>query len=97
MRKIKANYFIMETDYEVMTTEEMAGWKKRGGLYIEQKNPECFKRVIKVVGCLQCITHRSEEPEHHMEYLLPSEHPITEKLYIIDDGDHSIMLLANEY
>lgn len=52
---------------------------------------------LKQVGNLQCITHRSEEPEHHMEYLLPSEHPITEKLYIIDDGDHSTMLLANEY
>ena len=48
MRKIKANYFIMETDYEVMTTEQMAGWSRNGGLYIEQKNPECFKRVIKV-------------------------------------------------
>ena len=23
--------------------------------------------------------------------------PIKEKLYIIDDGDHSTMLLANEY
>ena len=52
---------------------------------------------LKQVGCLQCITHRSEEPEYHMEYLLPSDSPITEKLYIIDDGDHSTMLLANEY
>ena len=52
---------------------------------------------LKQVGSLQRITHRSEEPEHHMEYLLPSDSPITEKLYIIDDGDHSTMLLANEY
>ena len=52
---------------------------------------------LKQVGSLQCIAHRSEEPEYHMEYLLPSEHPITEKLYIIDDEDHSTMLLANEY
>ena len=52
---------------------------------------------LKQVGILQCITHRSEEPEYHMEYLLPSDSPIKEKLYIIDDGDHSTMLLANEY
>lgn len=52
---------------------------------------------LKQVGSLQCITHRSEEPEHYMEYLLPSDSPITEKLYIIDDGEHSTMLLANEY
>lgn len=52
---------------------------------------------LRQVGRLQCITHRSEDPEHHMEYLLPSDSPITEKLYIIDDGDHSTMLLASEY
>ena len=52
---------------------------------------------LKPVGCLQSITHSSEEPEYHMEYLLPSDTPITEKLYIIDDGDHCTMLLAEEY
>ena len=52
---------------------------------------------LKPVGSLQSITHSSEEPEYHMEYLLPSDTPITEKLYIIDDGDHSTMLLAEEY
>ena len=52
---------------------------------------------LKPVGCLQSITHSSEEPEYHMEYLLPLDTPIKEKLYIIDDGDHSTMLLASEY
>ncbi|HOC34220.1 MAG TPA: DUF960 domain-containing protein [Ruminococcus flavefaciens] len=48
-------------------------------------------------GSLQSITHTSEEPEYRMEYLIPSDAPIAEKLYIIDDGDHSTMLLASEY
>ena len=52
---------------------------------------------LKPVGSLQSITHSSEEPEYHKVYLLPSDSPITEKLYIIDDGDHSTMLLASEY
>ena len=52
---------------------------------------------LKPVGCLQSITHISEEPEYHMEYIIPMENPIAEKVYIIDDGDHSTMLLANEY
>lgn len=52
---------------------------------------------FKPVGRMQSIIHRSEEPEYHHEYLLPSENPIAEKVYIIDDGDHSTMLLANEY
>ena len=52
---------------------------------------------LKSEGSMQSIIHTSEEPEYHMEYLIPSDVPITEKLYIIDDGDHSTMLLANEY
>ena len=52
---------------------------------------------LKPVGNLQCITHSSEEPEYHMEYLLPLEVSITGKLYVIDDGSYSTMLLASEY
>jgi len=52
---------------------------------------------LKAVGSMQSITHTSEEPEYRMEYLIPSDALITEKLYIIDDGDHSTMLLASEY
>ncbi|MBE6861177.1 MAG: hypothetical protein E7499_07885 [Ruminococcus sp.] len=46
---------------------------------------------------VQRISHSSEEPEYKMEYLMPSEAPITQKVYVIDDGDHSTMLLAEEY
>ena len=52
---------------------------------------------LKPSGSMQSITHMSEQPEHRMEYLIPSAASITEKLYIIDDGDHSTMLLASEY
>ncbi len=52
---------------------------------------------LKPVGCLQSIIHTSEEPEYMMEYLFPSDNPINEKVYVIDDGDHSTMLLASEY
>ena len=69
---------------------------------------ECIKRMpepkdylqvfnLSAVGALQCITHTSEEPEYKMEYLMPSEALITQKVYVIDDGDHSTMLLAEEY
>ena len=62
-------------------------------------DPKDYLQVfeLKPVGNLQSITHSSEEPEYHMEYLLPMDTPIKEELYIIDDGDHSTMLLANEY
>ncbi len=52
---------------------------------------------LEQVGTMQSITHRSEQPEYQRVYLLSSESPITEKIYVIDDGDHSTMLLAEEY
>lgn len=48
----------------------------------------------------QKIVHRSEEPEHREEYVFPylsSENIINDKIYVIDDGDHSTMLFADEY
>lgn len=62
-------------------------------------DPKDYLQVfnLSVVGSLQRITHTSENPEYKMEYLIPSEKPITEKVYVIDDGDHSTMLLAEEY
>ena len=52
---------------------------------------------LEAFGEMQRITHTSEEPEYKMEYLIPSESPITAKIFVIDDGDHSTMLLAEEY
>lgn len=46
---------------------------------------------------IQKITHVSEQPEYHMEYLIPTENPITTKVYIIDSDKYSTMLLASEY
>ena len=49
------------------------------------------------LGGIQRITHFSEQPEYRMEYLIPTiANPITAKVYVIDDGDHSTMLLAEE-
>ena len=47
---------------------------------------------------IQRIHHFSEQPEYSMKYMLPTiENPITAKIYVIDDGEHSTMLLAEEY
>lgn len=46
---------------------------------------------------MQRITHTSEQPQHHKTYLIPTDEPITAKVYVIDDRDHSTMLLASEY
>lgn len=67
---------------------------------IDQLPEECdYLQVFNLepFGEMQRITHTSENPEYKMEYLIPSEAPITAKVYVIDDGDHSTMLFANEY
>ena len=48
-------------------------------------------------GGFQQIKHTSEQPKHHKVFLVPSDHPVTEKIYVIDDNDHTTMLLAEEY
>ena len=45
----------------------------------------------------QRIKHTQEEPEYCKEYLFDIEKPVTEKIFVIDDGTYSTMLLANEY
>lgn len=53
---------------------------------------------LEVVGGIQRIHHFSEQPEYSMECLIPTvTNPVTAKVYVIDDGDHSTMLLAEEY
>lgn len=46
---------------------------------------------------IQKITHFSEQPEYCKEYLIPTDKPITSKVYIIDSDEYSTMLLAGEY
>ena len=45
----------------------------------------------------QKIVHEQEVPEFKREYLLAFPNPINAKVYVIDDGDHCTMLLAEEY
>ncbi|MGN1135604.1 MAG: DUF960 domain-containing protein [Oscillospiraceae bacterium] len=45
----------------------------------------------------QHIIHEQEEPEYLKEYDIQVDTPINAKVYVIDDGDHCTMLLAEEY
>lgn len=48
-------------------------------------------------GMMQRITHEQEQPPFRREYLIPTDKPITAKVYIIDSDDYSTMLLSSEY
>lgn len=45
----------------------------------------------------QKIRHFQERPNREKIYYYNILSPITKKVYVIDDGDHSTMLLAEEY
>lgn len=53
--------------------------------------------ALKEIDGKQHIHHFSEQPEYSKEYQISTEKPITAKIYVIDDIDHSTMLLAEEY
>lgn len=49
-------------------------------------------------GEIQRVLHTQEEPPYRSEHLLKfGDTPISAKILVIDDGDHSTMLLAEEY
>ena len=46
----------------------------------------------------QKIIHSQEEPDYKREYSFKTDTPLfIGKIFVIDDGDHSTMLLASEY
>lgn len=45
----------------------------------------------------QAILHRQEQPYYVATNLMIVDRPVTEKVFVIDDGDHATMMLASEY
>ncbi|MFZ5968231.1 MAG: DUF960 family protein [Bacillota bacterium] len=45
----------------------------------------------------QKILHKQEQPKYMKEHIIPIKSPVTARIYVIDDGTHSTMLLADEY
>ena len=62
--------------------------------------PKDYLQVFRLSpeGNRQKIKHQQEEPDYEQEYLLLTDAPIfIGKIYVIDDGEQSTMLLAEEY
>ena len=52
---------------------------------------------LKPFGGMQQVIHTAEEPAYKKVLMFPTDEPITAKIYVIDDDDHTTMLLAEEY
>lgn len=62
--------------------------------YLQVFEIEAYERDGKL---LQKIIHIQEVPPYRKQYLLESINPSSAKIFVIDDEDHSTMLLAEEY
>ena len=46
---------------------------------------------------MQEITHKQEQPSYKNTFAFETDHPITAKIFVIDDISHSTMLFSHEY
>jgi len=56
-----------------------------------------LEEIIENQETKQKIIHIQELPEYRKEHVISGSTTITTKLFVIDDGDHSTLLLAEEY
>jgi len=94
--KSKPRYLTRGVDSEIPLEIQLFMWQ----CIDRMPEPKDYLQVfsLSVENDLQVIHHTSEEPEYNMTYILPTIiNPVTAKVYVIDDGDHCTMLLAEEY
>lgn len=74
-------------------------WKMIADLKIEKDHLQIFQLSTTVMDgiTVQKIIHEQEQPAYRNELIIPAEHPVNLKVYVIDDDDHSTMLLSSEY
>jgi len=95
----KGRYLTRGVDNEIPLALQMFLWERIDALPEERDYLQVFELSETTTG-LQKIVHKQEEPEHRVEYVITEElapKAVTAKIFVIDDGDHCTMLLAEEY
>lgn len=94
--KEKGRYLTRGVDSEIPLEIQIFMWE----VIDRMPEPKDYLQVFRLTeqNGLQVIHHTSEQPEYGMTYILPTvPKSITAKVYVIDDGEHCTMLLAEEY
>ena len=92
----KGRYLTRGIDAEIPIDIQIFMWEAVDNM----PEPKDWLQVfhLSVENGLQVIKHTSEQPKFDMTYILTAlTKAVTAKVYIIDDGDHCTMLLAEEY
>ena len=94
--KTKGRYLTRGVDADIPAELQLFMWQA-----IDQMpEPKDYLQVFRlsVENGLQVIHHTTEQPEFDMAYILAAaDTAVTEKVYVIDDGEHCTMILASEY
>lgn len=94
--KSKKRYLTRGVDSEIPLEIQIFMWERIDRM----PEPKDYLQVFRLTeqNGLQVIHHTSEQPEYSMTYILPTlTKAVTAKVYVIDDGEHCTMLLAEEY
>ncbi|MCM1508350.1 MAG: DUF960 domain-containing protein [Ruminococcus flavefaciens] len=88
-------YITRGVQAEIPSVLQLFMWECVDGM----PEPKDYFQVFKFEdsGGLQKIIHFSEQPKYYREYMIPTDKPITAKVYVIDSDEYSTMLLASEY
>ena len=70
-------------------------WKMVADIPIEKDYLQIFR--LSGENGIQTIIHEQEQPDYRRTVTFKTPAAITQKVYVIDDGDHCTMLLAEEY
>lgn len=79
---------------------QLAMWSMIDGMEVRKKD---YLQVFKLKSAVdsnrrvQHIRHIQEVPRYSREVTLETDSPVDAKVFVIDDGDHCTMLLAEEY
>ena len=96
LEKNKDRYLTRGVDSEIPLELQIFMWQAIDRLPEERDYLQVFDLFVE--EGLQVIKHTSEQPKYKMFYVLTCyEKTVTAKVYVIDDGDHCTMLLAEEY
>lgn len=70
-------------------------WQCIDNLKVEKDYLQVFN--LSVVNGIQKVEHKQEVPKYQNTYSVLVSNPVDAKIFVIDDGEHSTMLLAEEY
>ena len=95
LSKSKGRYLTRGVDAEIPIALQVMMWQAVD----QMPEPKDYLQVFRLSeeNGLQIVHHTSEQPQFEMTYIVEAKKPVTAKVYIIDDGEHCTMLLAEEY